>query len=87
MITKSSSLFFVFSRDYYDDYEYWEKKLKIVDIKWIDFGHMERLEPGQRDTGLIHGLSEVVKLLNEIMNEWSDVYKSIEQNKNGDANK
>ena len=46
MITKSSSLFFVFSRDYYDDYEYWEKKLKIVDIKWIDFGHMERMEPG-----------------------------------------
>lgn len=46
METKSASLFFVFSRDYYDDYQHWESKLKIVDVRWIDFGFMTILEEG-----------------------------------------
>ena len=66
MLTKSSSLFFVFSRDYYDDHEFWEDKVKIVDLKWIDCGHMEMLEEGVKDEGLIKGVKETIKLIREI---------------------
>jgi hypothetical protein len=69
MLTKSSSLFFVFARDYYDQWEYWDDKVKMIDVKWIDCGHMEFMEEGQRDEGLIKGLLETVKLLKEIKEE------------------
>lgn len=69
MKTTSSSLFFVFARDYYDNWEYWEDKIKIVDVKWIDFGHMEELQVGEIDEGLIKGLNETIGLIKEIMEE------------------
>jgi hypothetical protein len=44
--------------------------VKLFNIKWIDFGHMDQIKEDEKDTGLIHGLNETIKMIEEIKNEW-----------------
>ena len=60
-------MFFVFARDEFDSYKHWQNKINIVDVKLIDFGNMDIIEVEERDTGYIHGLKEVIRLLNDMM--------------------
>jgi len=82
---KGSSLFFTFARDEFDSHEYWDNLIKIVDARFIDFGHMEEMEVGERDEGFIYGLSEAIRLLQEIKDSSNEVNNVIlNDNKNGE---
>jgi hypothetical protein len=37
-----------------------------VDVHLIDYGWMDRIPEGARDTGFIKGLEEIIKLLNNL---------------------
>lgn len=60
-----SSLFFTFARDYYDESEKHEDKIKIIDVTLIDMCHMDVSE--ERDWGFIKGINECVKLMETII--------------------
>jgi len=60
-----SSLFFTFARDYYDESDKYEEKLKIIDVTLIDMCHMDISD--ERDWGFIKGINECVKLMESII--------------------
>ena len=56
-IILGSSLFFSFARDYYEEWETYDDKIKIVDVHLIDMCHMELFKDDtERDWGFIKGL-------------------------------
>jgi len=65
-----SSLFFVCARDYY---EVETDSIKVVSVYLIDLCHMDIFEEeGEKDEGLIHGLKNVIAMIQELEEE-SDI--------------
>ena len=65
VVIKGSSLFFTFARDHFDDYKLFANRIRIVDVHWIDYCHMEVVEnpPERGDRGFIKGLDTVLEIL------------------------